>query len=80
MVGPKKKKILIEDTSAEDLVLGQLSQAFLENLKNLPNDNSEDFEKYSDIIRVHFYSHLPEFEKRFVEGYHLIMKEISSET
>lgn len=80
MAGPRKKKVavIVEETAADDQALEQLSQAFLENLKQLPHENSEAFEKYSDIIRIHFYSHLPNFESRLVRGYHTLLKELSN--
>lgn len=69
----------VDEENEEDQALEQISQAFLENLKHLPHENDEAFDKYSDIIRVHFYSRLPNFETRFVEGYHILVKQLSTE-
>ena len=78
MVNSKRRKD-VEETTADDQALEQMSQAFLENLKYLPKENSEDFDKYSDIIRVHFYSRLPNFETRLIDGYHILIKELAIE-
>lgn len=74
----RKKTVVVEDTAADDQALEQMSQAFLENLKQLPKENTEAFDKYSDIVRIHYYSRLPNFEKRIVSGYHSLLKELSA--
>lgn len=82
MMGSHKKKIKIAVAEADekfDESVGELAEAFIEELKEHHRSTLEPFEHYAEKIRVKVHSDVHTFRSRFLKGYHTLLEELAKE-
>ena len=56
-----------------------LVDAVIDNIKEGYKSDLEPFEAYAERVRAEMYSNIDDFRLRFLNGYHVILKELAKE-
>ncbi|MFQ5730113.1 MAG: hypothetical protein ACE5GN_07110 [Waddliaceae bacterium] len=76
----KKTKASTEVAEADvefATAVDELTDAIVEDLEESYDSELEPFEAYAQRVRAQIHSNMDEFRKRFLQGYEVLLKELS---